>query len=345
MGEYKLITDISKINLDNWREFVFNHPLGNVFQSPEMLQAYKGINNFKAEVICVVKQNVIIGILLYVIQKEGKGILSVLLSRSIIMGGPLAIDNDLKVIDLLLKEYKKNIGRRAIYTQFRNLFDIEFAHSIYAKNGFIYDKHLNILIDLTQAPEKLKSNISKNRRGNISKSLNKGACFIEIKDKPKYLECVNLINKTYKRIGLPCPGEDYFLKFYDELHPKNILKSFALEVDKKLVGTRLELCYKDTVYDWWAGADNKYKNFHPNDVIPFQILVWGHNNGYKTFDFGGAGKPGVPYGVRDHKMKFGGELVEYGRYLHIHKPFLYYMGIIGLKFYKIIKHGIFHRKK
>lgn len=337
MAKYQLITDYSKVDFSRWAKFVLDHPMGNIFQSPEIMQAYKGINNFYANVILVLHNDLIVGSLLYVIQKEAKGVLGYLSSRSIVMGGPLALDNNLEIIDILLQEYKKVIGNKAIYTQFRNLFDFTFAKEIFKKNGFLYEEHLDILIDISKTPDVLKSNISKNKRGNLSKSINKGARFLEINDKLRYLECVRLINKTYQRIGLPCPDDGYFLRFYEELHHKNILKVFALEVEGKLIGTRLELCYKDVVYDWWAGSDYGYNNFYPNDVIPFKILVWGHKNGYKTFDFGGAGKPNVPYGVRNHKMKFGGDLVEYGRYLLVHKKFLMQLGKLGLVVYKKLK--------
>ena len=44
------------------------------------------------------------------------------------------------------------------------------------------------------------------------------------------------------------------------------------------------------------------------------------NAGKTIFDFGGAGKPVVHYGVRDYKMKFGGKLVNYGRLTLVHNP-------------------------
>ncbi len=49
-------------------------------------------------------------------------------------------------------------------------------------------------------------------------------------------------------------------------------------------------------------------------------------NGYKHFDMMGAGKPNEDYGVREFKEKFGGELVENGRFLYILQPHLYKLG-------------------
>ena len=48
----------------------------------------------------------------------------------------------------------------------------------------------------------------------------------------------------------------------------------------------------------------------------------------------GAGKPDEGYGVREFKSKFGGELVELGRFLSINNPILY---SIGKKVIEIIK--------
>jgi lipid II:glycine glycyltransferase (peptidoglycan interpeptide bridge formation enzyme) len=48
----------------------------------------------------------------------------------------------------------------------------------------------------------------------------------------------------------------------------------------------------------------------------------------------GAGKPDIPYGVRDFKMAFGGQLVEHGRFLCIHKPLLYWIGRLAVKWIK-----------
>ena len=45
-----------------------------------------------------------------------------------------------------------------------------------------------------------------------------------------------------------------------------------------------------------------------------------NNPCYTIFDFGGAGKPNEEYGVRDFKKKYGGKLVNFGRYEKVHSP-------------------------
>jgi len=48
----------------------------------------------------------------------------------------------------------------------------------------------------------------------------------------------------------------------------------------------------------------------------------------------GAGKSGESYGVRDFKARFGGEMVEFGRFLNIRKPLFYILGETGLRLMK-----------
>lgn len=79
-------------------------------------------------------------------------------------------------------------------------------------------------------------------------------------------------------------------------------------------------------YDFYASL--------PAVMRPFVIAVERVNEFLARFDVMGAGKPNVPYGVRDFKAEFGGQLVEHGRFLHICQPFLYRIGTLGVRLLK-----------
>ncbi len=80
------------------------------------------------------------------------------------------------------------------------------------------------------------------------------------------------------------------------------------------------LLYKRSVFDWYACSKSDYLKLYPNEMIVWHILNWAIENGFHSFDFGGAGKPDEDYGVRDFKARFSGRLVDYGRYTKIHCP-------------------------
>ena len=67
----------------------------------------------------------------------------------------------------------------------------------------------------------------------------------------------------------------------------------------------------------------------PTELLTWHVFAWSARNGYRLYDFGGAGKPDEEYGVRDFKAKFGGELVSYGRNVCVHAPVLLQASRLG----------------
>jgi len=333
----KIITNINNIDKKEWSNFVNNHPDGNIFQTPEMFDLYNRTEKHDPVVLCIKENEEIVGILLAVIQKEHKGLIGKFSSRSIIMGGPLIKNNDRKILELLLKEYNKTIRRKVIYSQFRNFRDWDVLKDKFENYGFEYEEHLNILFNLDLSKDELLNQMHKQRRHNVRRAKNKGVIFKEITNSNEIKSCYELVKETYKRVKLPYPENSYFQNSYDIFYTNKYIRFFGAYIGKKIIGTRIVLCYKDLVYDWYAGSSFVDKNKYPNDFLPWEVMLWSKNNGYKIFDFGGAGKPGIPYGVRDYKKKFGGEFVNYGRFEKIHNKILFILGSFLFKIYKRIK--------
>jgi len=323
------------IDTKQWSDFVLNHPQGNIFQTPEIYSVYLKTKKYEPFIIFIEENNEIIGLLLALIQKEHSGYLGKFSARSIIVGGPLIKDNNPIYLRQILDKYTTTIKGKAIYTQFRNMWDCSKNKGIFSNKGFRYKPHLNILIDLSDL-NKIEEGISKNKKRNIVKSKNKGLLFREVTNELEFEKGVDLIKTTYQKIGLPCPPKEYFMSAFKELYISNKLKTFGVFSQNKMIGVRMELVYNGMIYDWYAGADDNESNKYPNDFLIYNILLWGNEQGFKVFDFGGAGKPNKPYGVRDHKLKFSNNLVEYGRFECVHNHILFAFGHLGIKTYKCI---------
>jgi lipid II:glycine glycyltransferase (peptidoglycan interpeptide bridge formation enzyme) len=80
----------------------------------------------------------------------------------------------------------------------------------------------------------------------------------------------------------------------------------------------------------------RYQSKRPNDILYWEAIKWGCKNDYKIFDFGGAGSPGKKYGVREFKEKFGGNLVNHGRFIKAYKPAIMRVINSGIEFFKKI---------
>ena len=334
MNNFRIVNNLKK---DKWNSFVKNHPNGNIFQTPEMYEVYKKTKKYEPVFLAVVNdKDEISGTLLAVIQKEYSGFLGIFTARSIIHGGPLIKNDDPAVLDFMLKEYDKIIKKKAIYSQFRNSWDWGDLKEIFKKNGFEYEDHLNILIDLTKSEEQLWKEVHRIRRKQIRKAKREGTYFSVERSEDSLKKCYGILQEVYSRAKLPIPGYNFFYNLY-RMGLNSKLLIFCAYYESEIIGCRLALFYKDTVYDFYAGSMMKFYNKYPNDLIPWEVFKWGKENNYKVFNFGGAGKPDIPYGVRDYKKKFGGEFVNYGRYEKVHKPLLMQFGEVGLKMWQKIK--------
>lgn len=320
-----------------WSTFVENHPNGNIFQTQEMYNFYKKTKKYDPLILGVIKNGEIIGLLLSVVQKQYNGPLGELTKRDLIFGGPLVLNDDPAVLDMLLKEYIIRIRKKAIFSEIRNQWDLDGSKEIFKKNGFNYLEHLDILIKLEKGEEQLWNEMARARRKGINQAFKKIVLIkeIDLLDEIVLKESYEIIKSVYKRIKLPFHDYEFFKQSKSCLGSS--LKGFGAFSEDKMVGVRLVLCFKSNIYDWYAGALDDYLSFRPNDILPWALMKYGVKNGYKIFDFGGAGEPNVPYGVRDFKLKFGGELVEFGRFQMIHKPKMMSLAKLGLSVYKKIK--------
>jgi len=336
--DYPIITNYNKIDTKQWSDFVYNHPNGNIFQTPEMYEVYQQTKNYEPVFLAILnEQEEILAILLAVIQKEYSGSLGYFSARSIIWGGPLIKDDNPDTLDAILKVYNKIIKKKAVYSQFRNFWDWGDSKEIFIENGFEYEEHLNILIDLNKSEEELWKDVYSKRKNEIRRAKKEGTTFSVKIFMNDLHECYSILKAVYKRAKLPIPNLRFFENFFKNTDKSVRLKLFCAEYENKIIGCMLALVYKNTIYDFYAGAHYEYYKKYPNDLIPWEVFLWGKENGYKLFDFGGAGKSEVPYGVRDYKKKFGGRPVNYGRFEKIHKPLLYKFAKAGFKVWQKVK--------
>jgi lipid II:glycine glycyltransferase (peptidoglycan interpeptide bridge formation enzyme) len=316
------------------------HPNGNIFQTLEMYNIYDSTKNYQPIFVGAVNnKNEILGILVSVIQKEFSGLLSSLSSRCVTWGGPLIkkglnINEKKKILFLILKKQNNITRKKAIYMQFRNIWDTSQYNSTFAQNNYNYEDHLDILIDISKPEDELMTNMTKNRRKGIKRAQKQGQQFFEFPKNQSLNTIYEMIQKTYDNVKVPLANISFFNKARKIMNSKGFVKYFCVKNDNELLATRLVLTYKNNIYDWYAGSSEIGKKNYANEFLVWNILTWGHQNGYKIFDFGGAGKPNEEYGPREFKRRFGGEFVNYGRYQNVFKKTKLKVAHMGLKIMK-----------
>jgi len=315
---------VRQLDEKQWRDFVTAHPHGNIFHSPEMYQVFSHVKGHKPDFWAVLSDNEQVLALFSPVQISIlNGFLRRFSTRAVSYGGILVAPNaDGQVaLDLLLSEYARRVDGSPVFTELRNLFDVEHVQQVLQKNKYAFEGHLNYIIDLNGSPDTVFQNIGARTRKNIRRALRDNKVEIEeVHDQAKLNECYELLVKTYARAEVPLADRLLFEAAFNVLRPKNMIRIVLARVDGVAVASSIEFLYKDMMYGWYGGLDRAYAEFLPNEILMWHILEWGVNHGYKTYDFGGAGKPDEEYGVRDFKAKFGGTLVNFGRNTCIHAP-------------------------
>jgi serine/alanine adding enzyme len=327
-------------DLKQWREFIENHPYGNIFQTPEMAEVYKRTKNYEPVALAAVdtNRNEILGILLTVRIKEISGVLGALSTRSVIHGGPLVVHGEkgIEATQALIAQHDTLVRNAVMYTLIRNLHDTTTLASTLTNVGYTYEEHLNFLINLNRSEEEIWHYIHKSRRKGINRAAQKGVIIKEMIDKKWLQTFYDIVKETYKGVQIPLVDLSLFESVFDILVPKNMAKFFLAEFEGTFIGGRLITVYKNDIFDWYAGALIDYLPLYVNEAIVWHILKVGATNGFKIFDFGGAGSPDEEYGVREFKRRFGGTMVNFGRYKKIYAPTKMKIAEKGFNIYKKI---------
>ncbi|MDD5141895.1 GNAT family N-acetyltransferase [Methanoregula sp.] len=329
-----IINDISDCD---WNKFVDSHPQGNVYQHSSIFEIYKNTKNYEPVrfALLEVESKTIKGVIQGVIIKEMNNVFSQFSSRAIIFGGPL-ISSDLSkkyALDLI-QNFDDEVKKRTIYTEIRNLFEMKDTLDTIPDYSFI--EHLNFLINLDRTENELWKSIHKDRRKNITRSEKYGLVFEEMKDDSKMDIFYSLLKTTYTNVQIPLADKSLFLAAMKLLVPSGHAKFFLARYEDRYIGARAILLYNKTIYDWYAGASLEDLSNYPNEFLVWNILKWGIQNNYSRFDFGGAGDPNKPYGPREFKRRFGGDLVNFGRFTKIHKPHMMKITQYGFELYRKI---------
>ena len=340
---YQVKSNYREIDNNDWDEFVTKHAQGNVFQSQIMYQLYEQTVNYKPVVIFVHDElKKLAGIILAVIQKEKRGMTGYPTARTIVWGGPLISDVEQEaknqICDLLIKSLVSQVKGKTIYIQFRNLFDLSEFTSVFVKNNFKFNAHLNYHVKI-DSQNSVKKKLSKSKIRQINKSLKTGAEIVEpanIDEVRKYYRLLTYLYK--KKVKLPLADWSLFENFYIMGQQKNIGKYFFIKYLGEIIGGIMcPISDNKIIYEWYiCGLDGKYNNIYPSILATWAPIEYALKHNLQYFDFMGAGKPDSDYGVREFKSKFGGELVNFGRFERINNRFIYSVGKLAVKIFKKI---------
>jgi serine/alanine adding enzyme len=330
------ITIVRTLPDEEWRRFVEEHPQGNIFHTPEMFQVFSRARGHQPDLWAAIEDGRVLALLLPVRITLMNGLLHHFTTRAVVYGSVLCASGakGQEALAMLLRTYKHQVNGSPLFTELRNLSDLNSIQPILQDNGFIHEGHLNFLIDLRRPVEEIWSGVHRNVRTNVRKARRMGVAIEEVTSLDKIPVAYALLAKVYDRIQIPLAPLSLFEAAFETLYPQGMIKFFLARVENTYIGTAIRLLYKGVIYAWYAGAIRDYASHKANDLLNWHVLEWGAQNDFGCFDFGGAGKPDEDYGPRGFKAKFGGTLVNYGRNICTHHPHLLRFSQWGYQLYR-----------
>jgi len=328
----QITANIEEINLSRVEQFVNRHPHGNFFQSTKAYQFFKAVDNYEPLFIVVLDGDEITGSLLAVLIKESGGLRGYLSRRCIVWGGPLVKNGNSEIWVGLLNMLERLLSGRAIYTEFRNFKDLSDHKALFEKAGYRFNEHLNYIVSIP-SQDKIRAGLSKSKKRQINKSLKNGAVIGPAEHIDQVKSFYGILETLYReKVKKPLPAFYFFSRFFQDKTLGNFL---IVQLKGRVVGGIMCPVYKDTIYEWFVcGMDGKIKDIYPSVLATWAPIKYAADNELKYFDFMGAGKPDQDYGVREFKSKFGGDLVNFGRFVRVNQKLNYQVGKLGLEILK-----------
>ena len=357
----KLLT-YHEIDQQQWNELIQSSPTATWFQTQEAYEFYASLPEEMTPFAVGVKKNGhLVGVIVGYTTQEKNPIKQFLTRRAIIIGGPLlAEDISDEALSALLGavaqckvesvKFKGEENGKAdtpasglitssshrltkpIYIESRNFHDYSKWRNIFEANGFAYHPHLNFHVD-TSSVEMVDKNLGKSRKRDIRTTIREGGTPVmqpTIEQVREYYQILHTLYTT--KVKTPLFSWHFFEQLYHTEHARFILTEYQGRI---IGGTVCVELPSRALYEWFAcGEDGVYNHIYPSCYATYLGIQYAAENGCHIFDMMGAGKPDEAYGVRDFKAKFGGELVEHGRFLCVRKPLLYWIGKMGVKLLK-----------
>jgi hypothetical protein len=321
-----------------WRRFVDEHPASNIFHTPEMFEVFRRAKGYDPELWASVDgDGRVLALFLPVRVSVQDGLLSYLTTRAVSYGSVLydpAPDGQ-AALELLLRSYRAHsFGRPALFTELRHVADHSTVRPLLDRNGFCHEEHLNYLVDLERPLEQIWEGVVKPARKAVERSRKRGVTVEEVHDATCLPAVYDLLKLTFSHAQVPLADPSLFQAALDILVPKGMAQVLLARGDDTPAATTISLIHRDTMFCWYIGFDKELHAFYPNDALIWATLEWGAQHGYRCYDFGGAGTPDKPYGPREFKAKFGGQLVNYGRAVCVHRPVALAMSRAGYAVYR-----------
>lgn len=318
----------SEIPISEWNRFLEVNPHSTPFQSYKFFHLVNSVGTLSSEALAVTSGGDLKALAVAVVFHED-GIKGFFSRRAIIYGGPLVDHFCPEALQLLVNTMTNALQGRVIYIETRNLSDYSVFKEVFSGQSWKYLPHYNFNLR-TDDHLLMTKGVSESRMRQIKKAIRAGVTW-------RQAECLNEVECFYRilaglyksKVRKPLLQWEFFSGAFEKGFSIYLLVLFNNQI---IGGIMCPVLEKKALYEFYVcGLDKEYKDQYPSVMATWAAMEYAGKNNIPVFDFMGAGNSEAEYGVRDFKARFGGDLVEFGRFQKIYRPLLYGLGKIALK--------------
>lgn len=318
-----------QIDGDQWGQLARESSTATWWQTKEAYQLFSSLPDYRVEVVGVADEDALCGVAVIIRPQARTRVGQWLSRRAVIMGGVMVSDGiSVEAYRRLMAAIKEQTSD-VVYVEIRNLCDHSAWRGMIAQDGWQYMPHLNIRIDTSDAKSAI-SRIGKSKRRRICSSVQKGVRVVEHPTMAQVREYYDVLRDLYvRRVHKPLPSWGT----WERLYASDMCRYILIEHEGRIIGGSVCVLWEGKVmYEWYAcGRDDHRRVISPASLTKYAEIQLAERLGIAQLDLMGAGHPDERYGVRDFKAEFGGEMVEYGRYVYAHCPMVYKIGTMLMR--------------
>jgi lipid II:glycine glycyltransferase (peptidoglycan interpeptide bridge formation enzyme) len=167
----------------------------------------------------------------------------------------------------------------------------DFALKAMSESGYktSYD-YFTFILDLTQPIDRIWCNLKKQVRNGVKKAEKTGVKVIFGKNQ-EFMDRIYAIHvNNMKRLGTPPHSKKFFKEMWNQMHPKDQIRTYLAEYDGKEIAAVILFPHRESVR-WGTGVSlTEYRWLNPIYLLLWEAIVWSKQEGYAVFDMGGSRK-------------------------------------------------------
>lgn len=273
---------------DVWNSFVEQHLYSTPYHLWEFGEVLTSTYGYEKHYLIAKSDSTVLGIFPLILIKSrifGNKLLSLPFCEH---GGPLinlSFNNpEVIIFGLFSKVLTLNL-KNLDYIEVRNPHLLGRLQEKVGGFGFCSsNRYVTFRINLTNDIEDLWRSLDKKTRNSIRKAIKNGINIYEVDTEDELEKYFSLYLKTQKRHGSP-PHSFKLFKNLVKLMKKNVKILLAERCARPIAG--IIVFHNRRGIFWWNGvSDPKFRSLNGTDLLLWEVIQWGNENGYTYLDLG-----------------------------------------------------------